>query len=76
MFFLSTPSPAYWERKCHEARAEVENLKEQVGILNREIKYLDQKITSATRCHPNAVPILLNEGLERTHFKKREGDSE
>jgi len=32
-------------------------------------KYLDGKIVAVSKCHPHAAPFLLEEAINRTHFK-------
>ena len=44
---------------------------QRIAELERELKYVDEKVTSARLCHPNAVQTLLEEAANRTHFKQR-----
>ena len=47
---------------------ETDLYKAKADYFERLTKYLDQKIESATKCHPRAVEVLLDEAKNRTHF--------
>lgn len=52
----------------------VKKLESEVERLTNELKYVDEKITSARICHPMAVQTLLEEAANRTHLKEFNND--
>ena len=44
---------------------ELEKERDEVKVV---VSYLDAKITSASNCHERAIPLLLDEALNRTHL--------
>jgi hypothetical protein len=41
----------------------------ELAYRDAHIDYLEKKIQSALIAHPNAVPVLLQEAIDRTHLE-------